>query len=103
VDFGALGRAADTLVLYMARQNIGRIAAALIAGGRSPTDPLAFLLDATTPRERVVHTTIGAAAAIAATLPPAATLVIVGPVAGIGAMLAPHRPEAEPSIRSAQG
>ncbi|WP_174504173.1 uroporphyrinogen-III C-methyltransferase [Acidiphilium sp. C61] len=103
VDFAALGRAADTLVLYMARQNIGRIAAALIAGGRSPTDPLAFLLDATTPRERVVHTTIGAAAAIAATLPPAATLVIVGPVAGIGAMIAPHRPEAEPSIRSAQG
>ncbi len=100
VDFAALGRAADTLVLYMARGNIGRIAAALIEGGRPASDPLSFLLDATTPRERVVHTTIAAAAAVAATLPPAATLVVVGPVAAIVATLAHASPEPETARRA---
>lgn len=84
VDFAALGRAADTLVLYMARNNIGAIAARLIEGGRPATDPLAFLLDATTPREHLVRTTLAEAETVAATLPPAATLIVIGPVADIG-------------------
>ena len=92
VDFRSLGRAADTLVLYMARQNLATIAAALIDGGRSATDPVALLLDATTPRERVVHTTLAAAADVARSLPPAATLVVIGAVAALGAALAPSKP-----------
>lgn len=103
VDFTALARGADTLVLYMARNNIGRIAAELIAGGRPAADPLAFLLDATTPRERIVHTTLGEAEAVAATLPPAATLVVIGPVVGIAAAIAPTLPAPEMALRSAQG
>ncbi len=91
VDFRALGRAADTLVLYMARKHIGRIATALIDGGRPDDEPVAFVLDATTPREQVVHTTLGAAARVALGLPPAATLVVIGAVAGLGATLAPPR------------
>lgn len=87
VDFAALGRAADTLVLYMARNNIDRIAADLIAGGRRADDDLAFLLDATTPRERIIRTTLAVAASVAATLPPAATLIVIGPVVGIAAAL----------------
>ncbi|MDE2296170.1 MAG: uroporphyrinogen-III C-methyltransferase [Gammaproteobacteria bacterium] len=89
VDFRTLGRAADTLVLYMARRHLGRIAAMLIEGGRPVTDPVALMLDATTPRERVVHTTLGEAAGVARGLPPAATLVVIGAVAALGAMLAP--------------
>jgi uroporphyrin-III C-methyltransferase len=78
VDWAALARAADTLVLYMARGRIGEIAEALIAAGRSPAEPLAFLLDATTPRARTVRATLAEAAATARLLPPAATLVIIG-------------------------
>ena len=103
VDFRALGRAADTLVLYMARKHIGRIAAALIDGGRPSDDPVAFVLDATTPREQVVHTTLGAASRVAVDLPPAATLVVIGAVAALGAALgaglglaAPATPAASP-------
>lgn len=103
VDFAGLARAADTLVLYMARRNIGRIAAALIEGGRPADEPVAFLLDATTPRERIVHTTLAAAAPVAAALPPAATLVVIGPVAGIAAAIAPAIAAPAPARRSAQG
>jgi uroporphyrin-III C-methyltransferase len=77
-DWPALARAADTLVLYMARGRIGAIAARLIEAGRSPSQPLAFLLDATTPRSRIVRSTLAEAAATAKTLPDAATLIIIG-------------------------
>ncbi len=101
VDFRALGRAADTLVLYMARKHIGRIAAALIDGGRPSADPVAFVLDATTPREQVVHTTLGAAAGVALDLPPAATLVVIGAVAALGAVLARSEPAAHAASKRA--
>lgn len=112
-DFVALASAADTLVLYMARNNIGRIAAELMQGGRKAHEKLVFLLDATTPRERVVHATLGTAEAVATTLPPAATLVVVGSVISIAEAIAPlqtrpqfrsvpHKVEADdPTIRPA--
>jgi uroporphyrin-III C-methyltransferase len=78
VDWASLGRAADTLVLYMARGRIGVIAEALISGGRSPAEELAFLLDSTTPRARTVRCTLGEAAIVAESLPRAATLIIIG-------------------------
>ena len=87
VDYAALARSADTLVLYMARRKMGVIADALIAGGRSPTEPVAFVLDATTPKEQVVRTTLVEAPLIAASLPPAATLIVIGDVVSLGAML----------------
>lgn len=101
VDFRALGRAVDTLVLYMARKHIARIAAALIDGGRPSADPVAFVLDATTPREQVVHTTLGAAARVALDLPSAATLVVIGAVAAVGEGLAPAKPAAAAASRRA--
>lgn len=89
VDFTALARCVDTIVLYMARQTLPRIVAELIAGGRSPAEPVAFLLDATTPRERLIHTTLADAVMTAAPLPRAATLIIIGKVVDIAAAIAP--------------
>ena len=78
VNWAALAHAADTLVLYMARGQIGVIAESLIGSGRSPAEPLAFLLDATTPRARTVRCTLAEAAIVAKSLPQAATLIIIG-------------------------
>ena len=63
VDWAALARAAETIVLYMARQRLPEIAAALLAAGRAPDEPVALLTDATTPRAQRAITTLAAAAA----------------------------------------
>ncbi len=103
VDFASLARSADTLVLYMARNHIAEISATLIAAGRDPEQKIAFLLDATTPREEIVHTTLGNAARTAATLRPAATLIVIGAVVEIGAMLAAEPADSTLDFVSAQG
>ena len=54
-----------------------------------PDEPVALLSDATTARQRCVRTTLGRAAADAALIEPGApTLVVIGPVVGLGALLA---------------
>ena len=53
LDWTALARGADVLVLYMALRRIGAIAAYLRAAGRPGTEPVAFVTEATTPRQRV--------------------------------------------------
>ena len=88
IDFAGLARAADTLVLYMARKTIGAIAATLIGAGRDPADPVAFLLHATTPEQRIIHTTLAEAGRCAADLGTEVTLIIIGPVVALGALLA---------------
>ena len=66
VNSAALADGADTLVLYMALQRLPAIAAALLAAGRDPKDPVAILCDATTPRQRLLRTTLAEAVATAA-------------------------------------
>ncbi|MBE3640645.1 uroporphyrinogen-III C-methyltransferase [Mangrovicoccus algicola] len=56
VDWHALARAAQVIVIYMGVKHIGRISAELIAGGRDPADPVAVVTDATTPRQKVLET-----------------------------------------------
>ncbi|MBB4286927.1 uroporphyrinogen-III C-methyltransferase [Roseospira goensis] len=63
VDWTALAKSASVLVIYMAVKHLGAIVARLIAGGRSPDEPLAFLCSATTARQRVVVSTLGRAVA----------------------------------------
>lgn len=89
VDFTALARSVDTIVLYMARQALPRIVEQLLAGGRSPAEPVAFLLDATTPRQHLIYTTLAEAVTKAASLPRAATLIVIGTVVDIAAAIAP--------------
>ena len=89
-DWPAMARAADTLVLYMARGRMAGIAAGLMAGGRAGDEPVAFVSDATTPRQRVRITTLAEAGAVAAAIPPeAATLVVVGRVVALRDALVP--------------
>jgi uroporphyrin-III C-methyltransferase len=57
-DFAALAAARAPLILYMAMSNLERITGALMAGGMDPTTPLAIVSEATTPRQRVLVTTL---------------------------------------------
>jgi uroporphyrin-III C-methyltransferase len=98
VDWAALARGVHTLVLYMALQRLPAIADALLAAGRDRRDPVAILSDATTPRQRLLRTTLGEAAAVAATVDRAsATLVVIGPVVALSDLLMPWL-EAAPAV-----
>ena len=89
IDWHALARGADVLVLYMALRQIGAIAGRLRAAGRDAAEPVAFVTEATTPRQRVAITTLADAESIAAAIPRhAPTLIIVGPVVALRALLA---------------
>ena len=89
LDWPALARGADVLVLYMALRRIGAIAANLRAAGRSGTEPVAFITEATTPRQRVAVTTLAEAERVAAAIPPnAPTLIVIGPVVALRPLLA---------------
>jgi uroporphyrin-III C-methyltransferase len=66
----------DTLVVLMGVKHRAEIAAALIAGGKSPELPAAFVEAGTTPRERIVTATLGELAAGAVEAAAPAVLVI---------------------------
>ncbi len=90
LDLAALSRAAETLVFYMALRQAAPIAAGLLAAGRPPDEPAAFLADATTPRQRITLATLATLGAVAATLRPTApTLIVVGPVVAFHQLFAP--------------
>ena len=84
VDFDALARLRGTVVLLMAVQNAGAIAAALVAGGRAADTPVAVLVDGTMPTERTVLATLSTLAdEIAAheVEPPA--IIVIGEVVAV--------------------
>ena len=54
---------ADTLVILMGMRNLEKIAATLIAEGRSADTPAAVVMDGATPRQRVVEAPLGELAA----------------------------------------
>ncbi|URR36161.1 uroporphyrinogen-III C-methyltransferase [Thermosynechococcus sp. HN-54] len=58
VNWSALATAVDTIVIYMGLHHLGEIVPQLLAGGRSPQTPLAFIESGTTPQQRVVVTTL---------------------------------------------
>jgi uroporphyrin-III C-methyltransferase len=62
-EYWARYAAVDTLVILMGVKNRAAIAGALIAAGRPAAQPAAFIENGTTPRERVVVTTLGEVAA----------------------------------------
>ena len=81
VDWEAVARGTAVLVIYMALKNLDAIARRLIAAGRPADEAAVIISKATTPEQRVIETTLGAAAkdaAAAAIDPPA--LVAIGPV-----------------------
>jgi uroporphyrin-III C-methyltransferase len=81
INWEAIGKGSPVIVMYMAMKHIAQISANLIAAGRSPDEPLAFVCNAATSAQQVLETTLGEAeAAVAASglEPPA--IVVVGEV-----------------------
>ena len=65
--------------MYMAVKHIGSIADRLIAGGRSATERIAVVSNATLPTQTIVRGTLGNVAAVEPMLSPPA-IVVVGDV-----------------------
>ena len=96
LDWDALARGADVLVIYMALRRVGVIAACLRAAGRKAEEPVAFITDATTPRQRVLITTLAQAESASSDIPrDAPTLIVVGPVVALRPLIAAWQ-DAEP-------
>lgn len=66
VDWAALAKGGQVLILYMAMKHLDQISDKLIAGGRAADEPVAIVMNATLPDQRVLETTLGAAASDAA-------------------------------------
>jgi uroporphyrin-III C-methyltransferase len=88
VDWSSLAKGAPVVVIYMALKHIALIADRLIAGGRAKSEPVAVIAHATTEKQSVLDTTLGACAADVAQSgiePPA--MVVVGQVVRLRAAL----------------
>ncbi len=66
LDWPALAAFPGTLVVYMGVRTLEAISQALIAGGRSPSQPAAIIERGTLPRQRVTVATLSTIAAVAA-------------------------------------
>jgi uroporphyrin-III C-methyltransferase len=86
LDWGAIARGAPVLVLYMALKHLPNIVDRLIAGGRSPDEPVAIVSRATTPAQQVLTSTLGDAVA-AAVGREAPAIIVVGEVVRLRAGL----------------
>ena len=86
IDWAALARTGQPIVVYMGMANLPRIAASLLEGGLAPSTPAAVIVAATTPREHIVVATLATIAEEAAAAGLASPALIV--VGGIVAMRA---------------
>ena len=78
VDWDAVARVGGTIVVLMGVARIGRIADALMAGGRSPDTPVAAVQWGTRPEQRTVRATLGTIGAADLGTP---STIVVGDVA----------------------
>jgi uroporphyrin-III C-methyltransferase len=76
LDWASIAGGSPTLVLYMARQFAGEIAAKLIAAGRAPSEPAAVVANASLDNQSVIITTLGGLGAAAAASAAPAILII---------------------------
>ncbi|GAC1345960.1 MAG: uroporphyrinogen-III C-methyltransferase [Acetobacteraceae bacterium] len=90
LDWAALARLDQPIVLYMAITHIEAIAAALIGGGLAPETPAAAIANATLPGERVLVSTVRHLAAdlVRHAMQPPTIIVIGRNVAARGRLLA---------------
>jgi uroporphyrin-III C-methyltransferase len=88
IDWAALSRGADVLVLYMGQRQIGAIAARLMQQGRPPDEGVAVITNASRPNQTVRIATLATAEAAVADLPATGTtLIVVGPVVALRPIL----------------
>lgn len=66
VDWSAIARGSQVIVLYMALRNLGEITARLLAAGRRPEEPVALVSRASLPDQAVTVTTLADAPQAAA-------------------------------------
>ncbi|MCR8725152.1 uroporphyrinogen-III C-methyltransferase [Frigidibacter sp. ROC022] len=59
LNWQAISDGSQVLVIYMGMKHIAQIAAALLAAGRPASEPVAVVVDATLPGEKVLETTLG--------------------------------------------
>lgn len=59
LDWEAIARGSQVIVIYMGMKHIARISAALIEGGRSSAEPVGIVTTATTAQQQVLETTLG--------------------------------------------
>lgn len=88
INWQGIASGSPVIVMYMAMKHIGTIAANLIAGGRSPEEPVAFVCNAATPQQTVLETTLARAevdVTSSGLQPPA--IVVVGEVVRLRASL----------------
>ncbi len=79
INWRALGEGSPVIVIYMGLKHLPRIARELLAAGRSGGEPVAIISHATTPRQRVLETTLGTAVAdVEASGIEAPALIVVG-------------------------
>jgi uroporphyrinogen III methyltransferase/synthase len=81
VDWGRLAGLSGTIVCYAGSHQIGTIANALIANGRSPDESAALIYDATIPSQRTTTATLGSIAGQAVDGVP--SLFVIGQVVGL--------------------
>jgi uroporphyrin-III C-methyltransferase len=92
IDWAGLARSADTLVVYMGRRALPKIAAALIEAGRPLQEPVLLVGDGTTPDAIRIRSTLGACVLHAEAVPAdAALLVVIGSTVLLGDLLAGHQ------------
>jgi uroporphyrin-III C-methyltransferase len=88
LDWAALARTGQPIVIYMGLKNLPLIAPALVAGGLAADTPAAVIEHATTPRERVVVATLGTLSDEAAKAGIAApALIVIGGIVSMRAEL----------------
>lgn len=58
IDWQAVSRGSPVIVMYMAMKHMGEIARQLIAAGRQPSEPIAFVCNAATEDQQVLETTL---------------------------------------------
>jgi uroporphyrin-III C-methyltransferase len=87
-DWAPLARTGQPIVLYMVMHNLERIAAALMQGGLDGATPAAVIASATTPKQRIVVSTLEklAAAVREQELEPPA-IVVIGDIVTMRAQL----------------
>jgi uroporphyrinogen III methyltransferase / synthase len=87
VDWDALAKVDGTLVILMGVKDRADIAAALVRGGKPESTPTAVIERGTTTDQVVVRTTLGQLGDITLGSP---SVIVVGPVAALGAVGSPR-------------
>ncbi|MCX8998063.1 uroporphyrinogen-III C-methyltransferase [Rhizobiaceae bacterium BDR2-2] len=89
LDWAALARTGEPIIVYMGMKNLDRIVAKLKAAGLSGATPAAVIMAATTPGERILTATLDTLAEEAKAQGFAApALIVIGEIVAVRAMLA---------------